>query len=485
MSTQSSDPFQPTWNSLQAHVTPQWFRRAKFGIYTHWGVYSVPARGPNATWYPFNMYRKGTEQYNHHVATYGDPSTFGYKDFIPMFTAEKFDADEWAEIFQRSGARFAGPVGEHHDGFCMWDTKHSPWNAKRMGPRRDVVGELEKAVRRQGLKFLVALHHAENWWFFPHWMKQYDTADPRYAGLYGEGHDLDRPADLEGPHGAAFFDQAKPSRAFLDTWQAKIHEVIDSYEPDMLWFDFGLAGIPEAYKQEFVAYYYNKEREWNRGVVVSYKKYDLAPGTGIIDLELGRMAGLTYHEWLTDTTVDDGEGWGYLRETAYKSVTTLVHYLVDNVSKNGYLLLNVGPKPDGTLPVEAKSILEGMGAWLRVNGEAIYDTGNWITHGEGPTKVTSSGSFNEKEVVQFTAEDIRFTVKDKVLYAICLGWPGRQVLIRSLKNIYPSEITSIRLLGVDGELTWSLGPEGLAVQLPASAPCQHAVALKILRARPF
>src|SRR5262249_29767114 len=332
--------YHPDWRSLQTHPTPQWFREAKFGVYTHWGVYSVPAYGPNATWYPHRMYQERTPQHEHHVRTYGDPATFGYKDFVPLFTGEGFDRDEWAAHFHRAGARFAGPVGEHHDGFCMWETRYSAWNAARMGPKRDVVGALERAIRGQGMKFLVALHHAENWWFYPHWKPQYDTADPRYTDLYGEPH------DLGGPPGTGFFEQSKPSRTFLVRWQAKNFELIDKYQPDVLWFDFGLRGVPEVYKQALLAYYYNKEAAWGRGVVVAFKGYDLGPGSGVVDLELGRMDRLTHHEWITDTTVDDGEGWGYLRETAYKSTTTLVHYLVDNVSKNGYLLLSVGPKPD-------------------------------------------------------------------------------------------------------------------------------------------
>ena len=185
--------YQPTWDSLRQHPTPQWFKDAKFGIYTHWGIYCVPAKGPNATWYPYNMYREGTPQYDHHCRTYGPPQRFGWKDFIPMFSAERFDPDEWAEIFKDSGAQYAGPVGEHHDGFCMWDTQYSEWNAAKMGPRRDVVGALEQSFRKQGLRFMVALHHAENWWFYPHWRTEFDTSDPRYAGLYGEPHDLDGP----------------------------------------------------------------------------------------------------------------------------------------------------------------------------------------------------------------------------------------------------------------------------------------------------
>ncbi len=179
--------FQPTWNSLRTHQIPQWFQDAKFGIYTHWSVYCVPANGPNATWYPYNMYRPDSGQYEHHVKTYGGPEKFGYKDFIPDFSGEKFDADEWAEIFKGAGAQYAGPVGEHHDGFCLWDSAYTEWKATKMGPKRDVVGELAKAMRQQDMRFMVALHHAENWWFFPHWIPEYDTAHPARFSLHHEG----------------------------------------------------------------------------------------------------------------------------------------------------------------------------------------------------------------------------------------------------------------------------------------------------------
>ncbi len=264
-------PYQPTWNSLREHAVPAWFRQAKFGIYTHWGVYSVPAYrdpavGQDVTWYPRLMYFEDTPQYAHHVKTYGDPSQFGYKDFIPMFTGEKFDSDEWADLFVQAGARYAGPVGEHHDGFCMWDTRYSPWSAARLGPRRDVVGELEQAIRRRGLKFLVALHHAENWWFYPHWKKAYDTADPRYASLYGEAHNVDG-QDI----GPDFFDQARPSQRFLDTWRDKVLELINRYGPDALWFDFGLRRVPDQYKQAVLAHYYNQAQARQQDVAVIYK----------------------------------------------------------------------------------------------------------------------------------------------------------------------------------------------------------------------
>ena len=469
-------PYQPTWDSLAAHGIPEWFRSAKFGIYTHWGVYSVPACGPNATWYAYNMYRGGTEQHRHHVQVYGGPEKFGYKDFIPRFTGEKFDPDAWADLFQRAGARFAGPVGEHHDGFCMWNTRHSEWNASRMGPHRDVVGELAQAVRSRGLKYMVALHHAENWWFFPHWRKEFDTSDARYEGLYGEPH------NPNGPTGTGwFFDQDPPSRKFLETWKAKTLEVIDNYHPDMLWFDFGLGAVPERYRQAVLAHYYNQEARWGRPVVVTYKGHDLPPNVAVVDLELGREGDLTYHQWITDSTVDDGQGWGYLKDTGYKTVTNLVHYLVDNVSKNGHLLLNVGPRPDGAIPEQAVDILEGIGRWLEVNGEAVYGTTPWVVAGEGPTRLAKSGPFNEDVKPQYTPQDIRYTTKDDTLYAICLGWPGESATLGSLKVLRDGEVESMTLLGADAPLQWNLDAGGLTVRMPPCRPCEHAYVFKIVR----
>ena len=285
--------------------------------------------------------------------------------------------------------------------------------------------------------------------------------------------------------GATFFEQTPPSKRFVERWQAKIREVIDHYDPDMLWFDFGLRGLPDKPKQEFLAYYYNQALARGRDVVVTYKDYDLAPGTGVVDLELGRMDKLTYYEWITDTTVDDGEGWGYLKDTPYKSTTTLVHYLIDNVSKNGYLLLNVGPKPDGTLPAEAKELLKGMGRWLRVNGEAIYGTSCWTTHGEGPTQIQKAGAFNEGEKVTYGAQDVRYTLKGDTLYAIVLGWPGETTTLGALKRLTPTEIKSVRMLGVDQPLTWQMTHEGLVIKTPDSRPCEHAYTFKIERGQPY
>ncbi|NLN05684.1 MAG: alpha-L-fucosidase [Clostridiaceae bacterium] len=480
--------YKASWNSLKDHITPKWFKDAKFGIYTHWGVYSVPAYGPNVTWYPYNMYREGTPQYEYHVKTYGHPSKFGYKDFIPMFKGEKFDADEWAELFRKAGAQFVGPVGEHHDGFSMWDTQYSKWNAARMGPKRDIVGELERAIRKQNMRFMVALHHAENWWFFPHWKKEYDTSDPSYTGLYGELHNQEwGESGLENKErNDEWALQDKPSKEFLDRWLAKTIEVIDKYQPDMLWFDFGLRYVQEHYKRELLAYYYNKAKEWDKEVVVTYKWHDMAPGSGVIDLELGRYDQLTYHEWITDTTVDDGCAWGYMLDARYKTPDVLIHYLVDNVSKNGLMLLNVVPKPNGEIPEEAKEILLEIGKWLEVNGEAIYGTTPWMVYGEGPTHMTKAGYFSEEQEVRYTAKDIRFTVKDDILYAICLGWPEHEVIIRTIgEKLYESEIASVRMLGIDEELSWRIIDNSLIIKTPDKKPCDYAYVFKIERKHPF
>lgn len=490
-----NERFTPDWRSLREHVTPQWFKDAKFGIYTHWGVYSVPACGKNGSWYPYNMYREGTPQHAYHVKTYGPPSEFGYKDFIPMLTGAKFDPDEWADLFKAAGARFVGPVGEHHDGFTMWDSALTEWTAAKMGPQRDVVGELERAIRGRGMRYMVALHHAENWWFFPHWRADLDTADPRYAGLYGPPHNVE---GLLGPaparphprpttvHTWPFEEQDKPSRAFLDLWKAKTLEVIDRYRPDLLWFDFGLERVQERYKQEFLAHYYNRALEWGKEVVVTYKWHHLVPGSAIVDLELGRFKDLTYHDWITDSSVDDQGAWSYVQDAGFKPVSALVHNLVDNVSKNGYLLLNVGPRADGSIPEPAKECLRGIGAWLAVNGEAIYETTPWMTFGEGPTQMTAEGAFSEQQEVVYTAQDIRFTVKDNALYATCLGWPeGRVTITAAAPLLYESEIASVTMLGQAGELDWRLTPAGLTITPPAEKPCEHAYVFKIVRRNAF
>ena len=477
--------YDPSWNSLRKHHTPEWLRAAKFGIYTHWGIYSVPACGPNVSWYPSNMYRSHTAQHRYHCETYGHPSKFGYKDFIPMFTGENFDPDEWGEIFANSGAKFAGPVAEHHDGFSMWNSSINPWNSFKMGPKRDVVGELEKSFRKKNMKFMVALHHAEQWKFYPHWVKEYDTSDPAYVGLYGPPHNLEWGESSEQSDAwekKDWDEQVNPTDAFMDTWMAKAKEVVDCYSPELIWFDFGLSFVREGYKKRFIQYFYNTAQSKGQDPIVTYKFSDLPAGCGLIDLELGRFDDLTHMDWITDTTVDDGSAWGYMNNAAYKTPKSVIHYLIDNVSKNGYLLLNVGPNYKGEIPGEAKEILSEMGKWLKINGESIYGTTPWFTYGYGPTKLEKSGAFNEKQKFEYTSEDVRFTTKDNFIYVTCLDWPGNNYCINHLpKSLISEDIKNVTMLGSDEKIEWKYDwhNKTLNVTCPKNMPCKYAYVYRI------
>ena len=476
----SDEKYQPTWQSLSSHQTPEWLKDGKFGIYSHWGIYAVEAFGGNVTWYSYAVYHDTTSKpYKDFVKRFGKLTpNHGYKDLIPEFTASKFDANEWAKLFKESGAKFAGPVAEHHDGFAMWDTKYSDWNAAKMGPKQDVVGELAKAIKAQGLKFVTAFHHSENWRFFPTWDSTKDAGNPKYSGLYGHIHAKD---DLY------------PNKEFLDEWYGKLQEVVDKYDPDFVWFDFALDLIREDYVKRFVTYYYNHAAAENKNVIISYKDHDLPPGVGLQDYELVQAAELTWSDWITDTSIDSIGSWGYVKDEGYKTVDNLVDNLVDRVSKNGYLLLNVGPKADGTIPEGAKEDLLGMGKWLKVNGEAIYGTRAWVKYGEGPTRLDRNGAFNEKSI-KYTSKDIRFTTKGNVLYAIVLDWPGKDVFIKSLVPqpgdmydykypgyyIFPDEIESISMLGSSEKLNWKLEKDGLRITTPTKKPCDYAYSFKIV-----
>lgn len=482
-SGQESTYYEPSWESLRNHQIPEWLREAKFGIYTHWGIYSATATSGNTTWSIYNAYqRPGSPQHKEFVEKYG-PLTkdFGYKDLISGFKAEKFDAEEWAELFARSGARFAGPVAEHHDGFAMWDTKYSVWNAAQMGPKRDIVGELEKAIKAKGLKFVTAFHHAANWYFFPTWDTTKDCSNAAYSGLYGPVHGI----------------HESPNAEFCEEWYGKLKEVVDNYDPDYVWFDFELDLIPEKYVRNFVTYYYNKAIDRNKEVVISYKDHDIPPGVALLDHENAQEGYLTHYEWITDTSIEEvGSAWGYLPNLEYKSPNRLIDNLIDRVSKNGYLLLNVGPKPDGTIPEGAEESLLAVGKWLELNGEAIYGTTPWVKYAEGPTRIHGLESN-----ATFTSEDIRFTVNADTLYAILLDWPENDVaLIRSLvpqygkeephriKPDFPGyyisgdEIVSISMIGNNEELGWEVIPQiGLQIKLPKEKPCKYAFVLKIIR----
>ena len=488
--------YDATWRSLREHSTPQWFRDAKFGIYTHWGVYSVPGFGSsgaasNATWYPHRMYVDGSPHQKHHLDTYGPLDRFGYKDFVPMFTAPKFDPDEWAELFKAAGARFAGPVGEHHDGFSLWATDQTEWHAGRLGPKRDIVAELERSIRGAGMRYMVALHHAEHWWFYPHWRADYDTGGPDASSLYGEPHNLEfadgvPKVDFERSAGdlmAHWWVQDQPGVAFCDQWIGKTREVIDRFNPDLLWFDFGINWIRERYLLDLLAYYYNRAGDWGREVAVTYKHHHLVPGSAVVDLELGRFAGLTYHDWLTDTSIDAQGMWAYVEGVPFKTTAQIIHNLVDNVAKNGYLLLNVGPRADGSIPEDAQAVLRGIGRWLQVNGEAIFDTTPWKVFGEGPNAAQGGERISEKRSsITYTAQDVRYTCKGNELYAICLGGPTEEVVLRdAAEYLHPGEVAGVAALGSDDPLAFEQTRRELRIRAPRQAPAAEAVAFRITR----
>lgn len=471
--------YKANWNSLRQYQIPTWFADAKFGIFIHWGVYSVPAYG--SEWYPRRMYEKGAvrnasgevtstrdEIYQYHKAKYGDLSVFGYKDFIPMFHGERFDADQWVDLFSKAGAKYVIPVAEHHDGFAMYASSHTRWNAVEMGPKRDIIGELATATRKRGLKFGASSHYAFNWNYFtrqPGW----DTNDPEFADLYSRPHKAYDPCD----------------ELFLTSWWDRTTEIIDKYELDILWFDFYIDN-PEfvPYHPKIAAYYYNKGLDWNKEVVLQTKNFSMESfpeGTNVLDIERGKLSDTRKYPWQTDTSVGKNS-WGYVRNWISKSTTTLLHDLIDIVSKNGCLLLNVGPKADGTIPPDQAKVLLEMGEWLQVNGEAIYDTRPWNVFGEGPTEV-DNGHHSEGKNKAFTAQDIRFTQKNENLYAILLGWPENgKVKIQSLSggnSVFGKPIKSISLLGSNAQLVWQSTPEGLIVELPTKQPCEHAYTLKL------
>jgi alpha-L-fucosidase len=466
----AAGPFRPEWDSLKTVPVPEWYLDGKLGIFIHWGVYSVPAFGNE--WYPRNMYKADTPEFRHHVATYGPQSEFGYKDFIPRFTAERYDPAAWAELFRRAGARFVVPVAEHHDGFAMYDTALSDWSAATMGPRRDLIGDLAKAVREKGLVFGLSTHRAEHWWFFDQGLTfDSDVRSRKWHDFYG-------PAEPETKDGKP----NPPDREHLDDWMARTVELLEKYRPQLVWFDWWIEQPAfEPYLRRLAAFYYNRGAGRGEAVAINYKNQAFPDGAAVLDVERGQLAAIRPFFWQTDTSISKNS-WGYVREQDYKTAGQVVDDLVDIVSKNGALLLNIGPRPDGTIPEEEQQILLEIGQWLATNGEAVYGTRPWRVFGEGPTPVVE-GSFNDTKRAAFTGEDVRFTARGDTVYAIALAWPqSRRLVVRSLARgaeLAPAAVTAVDLLGSAEKLAWRWTAEGLAVDLPATPPGDHAFALRI------
>jgi alpha-L-fucosidase len=422
-------------------------------------------------WYAKHLYVQGNNQYKDHLEHYGHPSTNGYKDIIPLWKAEKWDPNRLMALYKKAGAKYFVSMGTHHDNFYLWNSKLHRWNSVQMGPHRDVVGDWQRAAKKQGLRFGVSEHLGASFTWFQESHKSdktgplagvpYDGADPKYQDLY---HFPANPGDT------AWYSN---DPRWHQQWFDRIQELVDMYKPDLLYTDGGVPFGNEA-GRSLIAHYYNTSAAKHSGKPeVIYTCKQKSEGRWVEDLERGVMPGINPFPWQTDTSIGD---WFYNRTWKFRPVSWTIHMLVDIVSKNGNLLLNIVQRPDGSLDPEVEEALGELAGWIKVHGEAIYDTRPWQVYGEGAVKA-KGGHF--KEDFAYTAKDIRFTTKKGSLYAVALGWPeDGQLLVRSLAAP-AGKITKVSLLGYKGKVTWSQTPEGLKVQLPAEKVSKYTCALKI------
>ncbi len=458
-----SGTYKDNWQSLAHHRTPKWFTDRKFGIFIHYGIYSVPAFG--SEWYSRGMYDENCREYQYHIDTYGNQKDFGYKDFIPMFTAEKFDAKEWASLFRQAGAGYVMPVAEHHDGFAMYSTEFNRWNAAEMGPKKDIVGELERACLEENLQFCASSHRAEHY-FFMNMGRTFesDVTDAAYEDFYGPAYYCKglHSNDLHATTANVF--SMGPDEEYLEDWLVRTCELVDKYRPKMVYFDWWIHNHAfKPYLKKFAAYYYNRAEEWGEEVTINYKHQAFPPTVGTFDVERGALQGISPVPWQTDTAIGK-HSWGYTKNNEFKGARQLLCDLIDIVSKNGNLLLNIGPKSDGTITEEEKKVLKDMGAWLAVNGEGIYGTTFWQTFGEGEVNA-ADGFFMDNEEKNFTQQDFRFTYKDGYLYAFQMRPDGKDIRIKSLKQRGGHDflIRSVSILGSEKPVEYERTGEALII----------------------
>ncbi|WAJ72396.1 alpha-L-fucosidase [Catenovulum adriaticum] len=477
--TNTERTYQANWESLSKHeAAPEWFQDAKLGIYFHWGPYSVPAYG--SAWYPGNMYRKGHPVYMHHVKAYGPVSDFGYEDFIPMFKAQQFDPSEWAQLFKSAGAKFAGPVAQHHDGFAMWDSQINPWNAKAKGPERDILGELFTELKKQDVKTIATFHHARN---------GQRNKTPLAAGMtdfnshypYYEGS----PTTTTDPKLRKLFGNFETIDEFNQYWLAQINEVVDNYSPDIIWFDSWMNMLPESYRQKMAAHYFNHAKNTNQEVVTVHKHNDMPMSLSVLDFEQGGRRDIHPMPWMTDITLGDSR-WSYIEGEKYKPAELVVRNMIDVWSKNGIVLLNVSPRADGVINQTQRAALKTIGDWLQVHGEAVYGTRPFDTYGYGSAHSASSSHDGQSAKVEYTAKDVRFTVakNNKAMYIFFLGEPkqGQKIKIKALgRHRYAprSAVKSVSLLGSDVEVKWQDDAYSFNLVMPTVAMNNIATVFKL------
>jgi alpha-L-fucosidase len=466
-------PFQPTAESLQQYQYPDWFRDAKFGIWAHWGPQAVPMDGD---WYARGMYEPGNHHYKDHLEHYGHPSEFGYKDIIPLWKAEKWDPDRLMSLYKKAGAKYFVSMGSHHDNFFLWNSKLHRWNAVNMGPHRDVVGEWQRAAQKHGLKFGVSEHLGASFTWFqsshradiegPKAGVPYDGANPQWQDLY---HFPAEPGD-KGWYST--------NPRWQQQWYNEIKELVDDYHPDLLYSD-GSVPFGNQVGLSLIAHLYNDSAARHQGrVQVVYNCKQKSEGRWVEDLERGIMPRIEPYPWQTDTSIGD---WFYNRNWKFRPVSWVIHMLVDNVSKNGNLLLNVVQRPDGSLDPEVEQMLGELAEWNAIHGEGIFGTRPWLVYGESAVKV-KGGSF--KEDFKYNAQEIRFTAKGSTLYAFALGWPDDgKLVVRSLakpEGANVNHIGRVALLGYSGNLDWQQNAEGLLVTLPEKKVSEYTAALRII-----
>lgn len=471
--------FKDNWQSLSQHKTPEWYYQGKLGIFIHWGIYSVPAFGNE--WYSRNMYDPSHREFEHHRKTYGNHKDFGYKDFIPMFKGEKFDAKDWVELFRKAGARFILPVAEHHDGFAMYDTSFNRWNATKMGPCTDMIGRLKEAAEADGLQFCASTHRAEHYFFMNMGRTiDSDVNDEAYADFYGPAVYMPEFGSEQLGTTTETPSAIGPSEEWLTDWMVRTCEFIDRYQPKVLYFDWWIQNYAfKPYLKKIAAYYYNRAAQWGQEVTINYKREAFPPGVATFDVERGALTGISPVPWQTCTAIGK-RSWGYTTDNEFKTSRQIICDLIDIVSKNGILLLNVGPRADGTITEEETKVLLDLGSWLEVNGEGIYGTVPWKVFGEGSVNA-EDGFFTDGNEKAYTAEDYRFTYKGGCVYAFQLRPDGKNQTIRSFraKGMYDIGIENVELLGFEGEVTFTRDSEGLHVELPENTDFQIPLCFKI------
>ncbi len=458
--------YRPQWDSLCRHEMPQWYRESRLGIFLHWGVYSVPAYYNE--WYPRLMQFPFTPVYKHHVKTYG--KDYPYRKFIEQFRAEKFDAAQWVQTFRDMGADFLMPVGEHHDGFKMYDSALGQYNSVQMGPKRDILGELRAQCAETGMHFATSSHRAERYFYYNGARAQKEDNEirsDRYSDFYGPAY---CPADSAK---ALWYDDTKivPTQQWLESWLVHSCELIDRYRPETIFFDWWVSNKAfKPYMREFLAYYYNRAEEWGVQVCVQSKFDSVVFGQGVFDRERGQLAQVVPYVWQSETSTSFSS-WGYVRGSKFKSAAQLVCNFVDVVSKNGVFVLNFGPMADGTFCEQEREIIRDMGAWIQMHKDILWHARPYRFAIEG--KQHRSGSFVER--ISYRADDYRFMSLDDKIYIFAMAQDRRnRYRIRSMpadRNAFNHDVVAARVVGSDVGVTCVQKREYLEITLDRRVDC--------------